>query len=118
MATTLGGVTLVNPDYEQEGYTRQAIDVGTMHQMADGSIAYDNVTTRYRFTLSWNAITEVQRDAIETQYLIKTSQAFSPPDSAGTYTVFVIPNSFQDSYIEDIDGTRRYYCALALEEAA
>ena len=110
--------TLVNPNYEQEGYTRTAIDIGTMHTLADGSIAYDSVTTRYRFTLSWNAITEAQRNAIETQYLIKTEQTFSPPDAATDYTVLVLPNSFQDSYLEDGGGTRRYYCALALEEVS
>jgi hypothetical protein len=101
--------TLVNPDYEP---------VGTMHQLANGSIAYDSITTRWRFTLSWNAITEAQRNAIETGYLEKGQQTFSPPDSATDYTVLVVPNSFQDSYLEDGGGTRRYYCALALEEVS
>ena len=111
-------VTLVNPNYEQEGYTRQGVDIGVMHTLADGSITYDSVTTRYRFTLSWNAITEAQRDAIETGYLEKGEQTFSPPDSATDYTVLVMPNSFQDSYLEDGGGTRRYYCGLTLEEVA
>ena len=110
--------TLVNPNYEQEGYTRTAIDIGTMHTLADGSIAYDSVTTRYRYSLSWNGITEAERDAIQTRYEVKTSQAFSPPDSATEYTVFVVQNSFQDSYLEDGGGTRRYWCQLELVEAS
>ena len=118
MATTLGGMTLAQPDYEREGYTRTAVDVGTMHEMADGSVVYDSITTRYRFRLSWNGITEAQRDAILARHIIKTSQAFSPPDSASSYTVFVVPNSWQDSYLEDSGGTRRYWCQLELVEAA
>ena len=118
MATTLGGVTLAQPDYERGGYTREAIDVGMMHNLASGGVVYDAVTTRYRFALSWNAITEAERNAILLRYLVKTSQAFSPPDSATEYTVFVVANSWRDDYIEDGGGTRRYYCAMGLEEAA
>ena len=118
MATTLGGVTLADPSYEREGYTRQAQDVGILHEMADGSGVYDSVTTKYRFRLVWVGITEAQRDAIQTRYEVKTSQAFSPPDTASTYTVFVVPNSFQDSYLEDGGGTRRYWCQLELVEAS
>ena len=118
MATTLGGVTLSEPNYEQEGYVRAAQDVGVVHEMADGSGVYDHVTTKYRFRLSWNGVTEVERDAILARYLVKTSQAFSPPDSATSYTVFVVPNSFQDSYLEDGGGTRYYWCQLELVEAS
>ena len=118
MATTLGGITLASPSYEREGYTRQAMDVGVMHEMADGSAVYDSITTKYRFRLSWVGITEAERNAIQTRYEVKTSQAFSPPDTASSYTVFVVPNSFQDSYLEDGTATRRYWCQLELAEAS
>ena len=118
MATTLGGVTLAAPSYEREGYTRQAQDVGVLHEMADGSAVYDDVTTKYRFRLVWNGVTEAERDAILTRYLVKTSQAFSPPDSATEYTVFVVPNSFQDSYLHTTDLTRYYWCQMELVEAS
>jgi len=122
MATTLGPsgspVTLASPSYEREGYTRQAQDVGTMHEMLDGSAVYDSVTTKYRFRLNWPGITEAERNTILTQYLVKTEQVFSPPDSATEYTVFVVLNSWQDSYLEDGSGTRRYWCSLELVEAS
>ena len=123
ITTTLGGVSIGDGvtwglSYEREGYVRTAQDVGAMHEMADGSTVYDSVTTKYRFRLVWNGVTEGQRDAILLRYLVKTTQAFSPPDSAGTYTVFVVPNSWQDSYLEDGDGTRRYWCQLELAEAS
>ena len=119
MATTLGGVTLSEPNYEQEGYVRAAQDVGVMHEMADGSTVYDSVTSKLRFRLSWNGITEAERDAILLRYLVKTSQVFSPPDTdIVSYTVFVVPNSFQDSYLHTADGTRYYWCQLELVEAA
>ena len=118
MTTTLGGVTLAQPNYEREGYVRAAQDVGVMHEMADGSLVYDSVTTRYRYSLVWNGVTESERDDIQTQYEVKTSQAFSPPDSATEYTVFVVKNSFQDSYLHTTDGTRYYWCQLQLEDSA
>ena len=119
MATTLGGVTLAAPSYEREGYTRAAQDVGVLHEMADGSGVYDSITTKLRFRLVWNGITEAQRDAIYARYIIKTSQAFSPPDSATEYTVFVVPNSWGgDSYLEDSGSTRYYWCQLELVEAS
>ena len=122
MATTLGPsgspVTLASPSFEREGYTRHGEDIGIMHEMADGSIVYDSVTTRYRFRLSWVGITEAERDAIQTRSEDKAAQVFSPPDTASTYTVFVVPNSFQDSYLEDGTGTRRYWCQLELVEVS
>jgi hypothetical protein len=118
MATTLGGVTLVDPNYEREGYTLELEDIGELNIMADGSAVYDYVDTLYTFTLSWNAITEAQKNAIRTRYLVKSSQAFSPPDSASSYTVFVMPNTWRESYLEDGDGTRRYYCEMRLREAS
>ena len=118
MATILGGVTLAQPAYDQDGYRRGAVDVGAMHEMADGSIVYDSIATRFRFPLKWNGITEAERDAILARYIIKTSQTFSPPDTTSEYTVLVVPNSWQDSYLEDGGGTRRYWCQLELMEAA
>jgi len=118
MATTLGGVTLAAPSYEREGYVRTAQDIGVLHEMADGSSVYDSITTKYRFRLVWNGVTEAQRNAILTRYLVKTSQAFSPPDTASEYTVFVVPNSWQDTYLEDSAGTRYYWCQMELVEAS
>jgi len=116
MATTLGGVTLAEPAYENEGYVRVAEDVGAIHGLADGDVVYDYVGTRYRFRLNWKTITEAERNTILTRYLVKTAQAFSPPDAAGTYTVLVVPGSFRDGYIEDGSATRRYNCELELVE--
>ena len=65
MATTLGGVTLSEPAYEREGFTTEAVDVGAFHEHADGSVMYDHVTTRYKYNLKWNAITNTERLAIQ-----------------------------------------------------
>jgi len=118
MATTLGGTTLASPAYAQEGYTQAGIDVGVMHDLADGSSVYDSVTSKLRFRLVWNGITEAERNTIYTKYLVKTSQAFSPPDSSGTFTVFVVPNTWSCSYLNDSAGTVYYFCQLELVEAA
>ena len=117
MATTLGGSTLADPDHARQGYVRNVEDVGAFLTMADGSVVFDYVDSLYVFHLSWNAITEAERNTILTKYLVKTAQAFSPPDSAGSYNVIVIPGSWKDDYTEDGDGTARYYCELSLREA-
>ena len=115
MATTLGGVTLAAPLYEHEGYVREFHDIGAEHEMADGSTVYDYVGTRYIFHLKWRGITSTEKDAIVTRALVKTTQAFSPPDYAGTYNVRVVNDSFTSSYIEDGGGTARFDCELSLE---
>ena len=115
MATTLGGTTLAAPLYEHDGYEMSHQDVGAAHEMADGSHVYDYVGTRYHFRLAWQAITESEKNAIETKALVKSSQAFSPPNEAGSYTVRVVPNTWRESYIEDGGGVERYDCELELE---
>ena len=115
MATTLGGTTLADPLYDHDGYGLEHIDVGAAHEMADGSTVYDYVGTRYRFPLKWQHITAAQKSAIATKALVKTSQAFSPPDSATSYTVRVVPNTWRESYVTDGGGTARYNCQLTLE---
>ncbi len=116
MATTLGGVTLADPAFGNEGYEREAIDNGALHDLADGSLAYDYVNTRYRFTVRWKGITAAQRNTIITRYEVKTAQAFVGPN-ADSFTVFVVPNSYRESYQEDGDSTLRYDCEIRLEES-
>lgn len=118
MATTLGGVTLAEPTFGHDGYEAELADVGAVHEMADGSLVYDYVSSRHKFTLRWKGITATERNAIRTRYLVKTEQAFSPPDESGSYTVLVVPNSWRDSYLEDGGGTARHDCELRLEESA
>lgn len=122
MATTLGIsgaiATLPEPAYEREGYVRTAQDVGVMHQMADGSAVYDSITTKYRFRLSWPGVTEAEMNTILTQYLIKSQQIFSPPNSATTYNVLVVKDSWQDTYLEDSGGTAYYWCQMELVEVS
>ena len=118
MATTLGGVTLADPLAGTEGHEVRAVGEGATMAMADGSIVYDYTTTRYRFTLRWRGLTSAQRDTIRTRYLVKTSQAYSPPESAGTYTVYCAPNTWREASWVDGDGSFRYDCEMSLEEVS
>ena len=117
--TWLGGTQLADPAYPGSGYVLSAEDIGTMHTTANGAATYDYVGTRYRFKLEWIGITKTQKDAIRTRYLVKTAQTFDPPDEdVTTYTVLVVPNSWEESYIEDGDVVARYTCSLELLETA
>ena len=118
MATTLGGTTLAEPAYENDGYEIEAVDVGAVQNLASGAVGYDYVATRRRFTLRWRNTSESDRNNAWTRYQVKTSQAFSPPDSASSITVIVVPNSWRCDYINAGDGTRYYTYEMQLEEVS
>lgn len=115
---TLGGTTLANPKHDNDGCEVEAIDIGTMHDMADGSVVYDYVTTRRRWTLRWANITAAERSDIYGCYVTKVAMTFKPPNSASTtYTVLVEPNSWRETYITGSDYDTRYYnCEMRLVE--
>jgi len=114
--TTLGGVSLANPSFENDGMTRSIVDVGAQHELLNGDIAYDYVGSRTRWALRWNNVTAAQRNTIITRYLIKTTQAFKPPDLAVAVTVLVVPNSYRESYTEGGDSNLYYTCEMELEQ--
>lgn len=114
MTTTLGGITLPDPLWDYPGYERAARDIGAFQEMADGSLVFDYVGYRQTYILRWVGLTATERTTIWDRYVIKTGQAFSPPDSGGSITVLVVPNSWREAYIES-DGSPRYRVEMALE---
>jgi len=117
MATTLGGVALAEPAFGDEGFELEAVDIGNIHQLASGAIGYDYVDTRWRATLRWQRITAAEVATIKARYIIKTAQALVGPDGT-TFTGFVLPNSWRQSYVEDGSATARYNCEMQVEESA
>ena len=120
MSTTLDGATLADPLWGEDGYTKESIDVGARHDTADGAIHLDYVTTRYLFTLKWKGRTEAEKNTAHTEYLdaLAGVVVFSPPDTAGTFNVLAVQNSWKESYITDSGSTRRYSFEMKLEEQA
>ena len=118
MSTTLGGVTLPDPIADLEGHGADLVDVGVFLDMADGSVVHDYITSRYRFNLAWRAITAANFATIQTRALVKTAQVYSPPESATTYNVFVVPGSFKWKTREIGTSTPYYDVELTLEEVA
>ena len=118
MATTLDGTTLADPAWGDDGYTKESIDVGARHETADGKIHLDYVATRYLFTLKWKGKTETQKNAAHTEYLdaLAGVVVFSPPDTAGTFNVLAVQNSWKESYFSDSGATRYYNFEMRLEE--
>lgn len=116
MATTLGGVTLAQPKFYHEGYEVEMVDNGAFHNLADGSVVYDYVNSRFRVTLRWEGLTSAEKGTIQTRALVKTAQAFVA-DNGDSWTVLVVPNSWRYSYQDDGDATERYKAELRLEES-
>ena len=117
MATSLGGSTIAEPSYELDGYELETVTVGANHELANGSVHFDYVTSRYKFTFRWRAITEAEKNTIRAKAEVTSTQTLVTPDAA-TYLVFVTPSSWKESYIEAAGGTKYYNCELQLEESA
>jgi hypothetical protein len=118
MSTTLGGVTLANPIYNEEGSAVEVIDVGGTLTMADGSIVQDYITTRYRWKIGWRGLTAAEFATIKTQAEVRTAQVFSPPEEATEYTVVVVLGSWRYDSFETGSSTPYFNCELQLEEVA
>lgn len=118
MSTTLDGVTLADPLWGEDGYTKESVDVGARHTTADGKIHLDYVITRYLFTLKWKGRTETEKNTAHTEYLdaLAGVVVFSPPDTASTFNVLAVQNSWKESYITDSAGTKYYTFEMKLEE--
>jgi hypothetical protein len=118
MATTLGGSTLADPIAGTEGCEKTAVGEGKFLTMADGSIRLQSTTTRYHFHLRWRGLTAAQVTTILTKYLVKTSQSFSPPEEAGSYTVLVCPGTWHQSSWPDSSATLHYDVEMQVEEVS
>lgn len=116
MATTLGGVTLATPA-EDGGVRITARDLGTEMDMADGSLRYDHIGTRRHWALRWRGVTSAQRDSLWARYGVRTTQAFSPPESASSYTVIVIRDTWEEESVTS-GGTYYYDVGFEIEEQA
>lgn len=102
---TINGVTIANPSEYRETYTH----LGAARQMADGSIVRDlvNASSKSRFFLAWNRLTETQKDTLETT--INTLAAatatvtFVAPDGS-SYSVWQDPDSVESEFEMWTDG--------------
>lgn len=117
MATSLGGTTLAEPTYGLDGYELEHVTMGATHDLASGAVHYDYVNTRYKITLRWKVITASEKNTIRGKVEVTTSQTLVTPDG-NTYTVFTVPNSWRESYIEGGDGVKYYNCEAQFEEAS
>lgn len=123
MSTTLnvvGGttVTLPDPAAGPEGCSVEEMDQGAFLQMADGSVVYDWVNTRYRWKLYWSGINAANLATIADQVHIQGEKTFSPPINASTYTVFVVPGSLIYETFETGQGVTYYNVNLQVEETS
>ena len=117
MSITIG-VAVADPAYGDEGQEMEIIDVGSAHDMADGSTVYDHVGSRYAWNLEWVRITKAEKDAIRARYLIKTTQSFTPKEDSTTYSVRVKEKTWHESYVDAGDGNPYYNCGMRLETVA
>jgi hypothetical protein len=111
MATTLGGVTLADPLSPTE---RSQVFVGQHRLAHDGTVLTDFAAIKWRWPLRWDNLTQAQRDTIYTQVQVTTSQTFSPPNEAGSYTVVVMQDTYRE--IAKYMDVTRYEVEFEVEE--
>jgi hypothetical protein len=115
MSTTLGGVTLAEPDQPAE---IERVFVGEQTEAHDGTLLTDYTAVKLKWKLKWSFLSQAERDAVRTRSLVVASQSFSPPHEAGSYTVVVRQGSYRERP-EPSDGTNTYYYVeFELEEAS
>lgn len=83
--TTLDGVTVASPLDEFDLNTEE---VGDSIRMANGSLRKDRTALKKQWTLTWERISEAQKDTLTGKLDLLTSYLFSPPDTTSTFTVY------------------------------
>lgn len=119
MATqpVLGGTTMAHPSTYEESYGYR----GAAVEMANGSIAWDLVTTTAKrvFTLGWKNISTTARNTIHTAFdTVKTAtQTFTAP-TGSSYTVTRAPgqDELEWSAVADGQGNLRWSTTMQLRE--
>jgi len=114
VTTTLGGVTLRDPDTPLEIYR---VFVGQQEEAHDGTLITDYTAEKLGWKLKWTILTSSQRDTIITRAEVRTSQTFKPPHTSTTYSVVVKVDTLREEprYM----GTEtRYDVNFDVEEAS
>ncbi len=115
MTTTLGGVTVADPDVPID---IENVLIGAYTESHDGTLLLQYTNVKLKFRARWTILPEAERNTLRARLDVVTSQAFKPPHTATTYTVLVKQDSIKERP-EPTSGTTSYYALEAeLEEAA
>jgi hypothetical protein len=112
VTTTLGGVTLRDPDSPLEIYR---VFTGVQVEAHDGTLLTDYTNEKLGWRLHWTLLTSAERGTIVTRAEVRTSQTFKPPHTSTTYTVFVKVDTLKEKPV--YMGTEtRYEVSFDVEE--
>ena len=112
MTTTLGGSTLHEPSSIEisDGYT------GEQTEAHDGTILTDYTNLfRYRWKLTWLALTQTERDTVRTGYETAGSMSFIPPYTSASFSTVVVRGSWKEIPSKHL-GPVRYDVEMELME--
>lgn len=116
MTTTLGGLTLPDPLFPTP---REQVFVGVHEESHNGTTITDYTNQKWKWTLHFANLTEAQYTTLIAKAQTTSSQSFSPPESASSYTVVVLQDTIRVETIPFGDGaTARYMVEFQVEEAA
>lgn len=98
MATTmtLDGTSLPLPIVDEDGHGADLVGQGAIQEMADGSaVLYHSGTSRLHFKFSWRLLSAANYAVLKAKAETTTAQTLKPPDTATTYSVVSMPNTFK-----------------------
>jgi hypothetical protein len=116
MTTSLGGVTLRDPDSPLDNIYR--VFVGDQTEAHDGTLITQYTAEKLAWKLRWTLLTQAERDTIITQAEVRTAQTFSPPHTTATYSVVVKVATLVETPMYMADGAIRYQVSFDVEEAS
>jgi hypothetical protein len=96
----------------------EEVFVGEQTEAHDGTLLTDYTAIKTKWKLKWSNLTETQRDAIATRALVVTSQSFSPPQEAASYTVVVRRGTWRERPEPSAGATVYYHVEFEVEEAS
>lgn len=94
MATTFSGSTVADPITP---ISKNQVLQGEQRRMHDGTLHTVFTAIKWRWTLEWDLLTEAERDAVYLAVQTTGSQSFSPPETASTFTVVVLQDTYRET---------------------
>ena len=120
MATTIGGVAVVDPEYDFPGEEIAHVDTGVMLELADGTLVAQHTNTRQRVNLKWQGLTSAELATLQTAVLgaMAVNTELVTPFFVAHLHVFAVPNTFKASYVQNTAGTMYWKAECSFVEVA
>lgn len=117
MSTIINGAVVADPIVPT---TKKPFMAKNSLRTLAGNLLTDNISSgiRWEWDVEWKNLTQSEYDTLISQLLALGTVSFSPPESAGSFTVFIDPKQINVSMTTPDEGaTVRYDVKANMKEA-